>query len=142
VILQTYSPDHGVVQAVTQHRYGDFLDQELPHRSPLFYPPFSTLLLLRLTSPDASGVEQAANDLGAFLRTYLAEGGYRDAVELLGPAPAPILRIAQRYRWHLLLKVKPQAEGCFELPWIEIQHCLKPHRTVALTIDVNPLHLA
>ena len=142
VILQTYSPDHGVVQAVTQHRYGDFLDQELPHRSPLFYPPFSTLLLLRLTSPDPSAVEQAANDLGIFLQTSLAEEGYTEAVELLGPAPAPILRIAQRYRWHLLLKVKPHAQGCFELPWIELQHHLKPHRNVALTIDVNPLHLA
>ena len=142
VILQTYSPEHGVVQAVTQQRYGEFLDQELPHRSPLFYPPFSTLLLLRLTSPDASAVEQAAHDVGAFLRTFLAEGDYTEAVELLGPAPAPILRIAQRYRWHLLLKVKPQAQGDFELPWIDIQHHLKPHRTVALTIDVNPMHLS
>ncbi|MGA1409580.1 MAG: primosomal protein N' [Prochlorotrichaceae cyanobacterium] len=142
VILQTYSPDHAVVNAVTQHRYGDFLDQELPQRSPLFYPPFSTLLLLRLTSPDPVAVEQVAQHLGDWLQTYLEETGHQDQIEVLGPAPAPILRIAQRYRWHLLLKVKPAAQGTFQLPWTDLQQHLAPHRNVALTIDVDPIHLS
>ena len=165
VIVQTYSPDHPVIDAVKNDRYGHFLEQELQERSPLSYPPFSQLLLLRLSSLDPALVQTAATEIAEFLQDYVQdylqnyekgthnvdpkespsglEEMKRPDIELLGPAPAPILRIAQRYRWQILLKVTPVAQDSFRLPLAEIKTKIHAYRSVkvSLTIDVDPLQL-
>jgi primosomal protein N' (replication factor Y) len=164
VILQTYSPDHAVIEAVKTDRYGHFLEQQLQERSPLSYPPFSQLLLLRFSSLDPALVQTAATHIAEFLQDYVQDylkgtsrfdpadppSGLREMeemqhpdIELLGPAPAPILRIAQRYRWQILLKVKPFAQESFRLPLAEIKTKIHQYRPtkVSLTIDVDPLQL-
>lgn len=134
VIIQTYSPDHGVIQAVKDQRYSDFLRQQLQERSPLQYPPFSQLILLRLSGEVPQQVEQTAETLALTLGKILPP-----EVDILGPAPAPILKIARRYRWHVLLKVKPSAPPSLKLPQVLLDD-LCPGG-VSLTIDVDPLYL-
>jgi len=57
--------------------------------------------------------------------------------EVLGPAPAPIVRVARRYRWHILLKF-PEGQAIPSLLNLK-QHC---PGDINLTIDVDPLNLA
>lgn len=158
VLIQTYKPEHEVIQAVQALAYGEFLGRELEQRSPLAYPPYSRFILLRLSGLEADRVQAVAEDLGQFLGDALPEG-----IQLLGPAPAPILRVARRYRWQLLLKVsrslgspalapiasprsslsQPWAIGTGSPPWLPLallhQRC---GSGVALTIDVDPLSLS
>jgi primosomal protein N' (replication factor Y) len=57
--------------------------------------------------------------------------------ELLGPSPATIMRVARRYRWHLLLKLPADGSG---LPdWMTLRSQIP--ESVSLTIDVDPLNL-
>ena len=135
VILQTYKPDHEVIAAVVRQGYGDYLAQELAQRSPLHYPPYSQLVLLRISSLEADRTAQVAEALGQFLTSRLPE-----SVLLLGPAPAPILRVARRFRWHLLLKLCDPSLGLDWFPALELQQRCGPG--VALTIDVDPLSLS
>ena len=60
------------------------------------------------------------------------------AYEILGPAPASILRVANRYRWQIMVKFTD--ESLPQLPnWEEVRsHCPPP---VSLTIDVDPLNM-
>lgn len=138
VLIQTYKPDHEVVQAVQTLTYDAFLARELAQRSPLAYPPYSRLILLRLSGLEADRVQATAELLGDRLRKELPEG-----VHLLGPAPAPILRVARRYRWQLLLKVALSGNPDISSPRLPIgalqQHC---GSGVALTVDVDPLSLS
>ena len=132
VILQTYTPDHPVIEAVTQHAYTPFITTEWQERQQHQYPPAAQLVLLRLSSLDPQAVERLATTLATELKTQL------DSIPhtLLGPAPAPILRVAQRYRWHLLLKFP------LDVPIPDLQ--VLRHRcpsSVNLTIDVDPLNL-
>ncbi|MGD1952165.1 MAG: primosomal protein N' [Leptolyngbyaceae cyanobacterium] len=146
VILQTYTPDHPVVEAAKTHNYSTFIDYEREHRQVLGYPPYGRLVLLRLTSPTETDAETAAQRCAKHLQALLTSLGNdsRNLDELdfsgpsvLGPTPAPVLRVARRYRWHVLLKLPldtpvPNLTG------------LRSHlpKSVRLTIDVDPLNLS
>ncbi|MBD2110914.1 MULTISPECIES: primosomal protein N' [Cyanophyceae] len=133
VFLQTYTPDHPVVEAVTRHAYEGFIVAEWAQRQLLQYPPAGQMVLLRLSSTDPDAVQQTADILAQQVTQMLAGSSY----QLLGPAPAPIPRVARRYRWHLVVK------GPLNEPLPNLQD-LKRHcpSQVSLTIDVDPLNLA
>src|SRR6476620_1395857 len=101
VILQTYTPEHPVIQAVQRHEYESFTEAELQQRADLDYPPYGRLVLLHLSSLDATDVEQAAERLATELGSTESENAALSNYEILGPAPANIMRVANRYRWQI-----------------------------------------
>lgn len=103
VLVQTYQPHHYAVQCAKQHDYSQFYEQEVAFREDLQYPPFSRLVNIKLSSTDEKQVEVCAGKIAGFLRRVIGEGKMKD-VELLGPAPAPLVKIKDRTRWQLLLK--------------------------------------
>ena len=135
VIIQTYTPEHQVIQAVRRHEYQSFIETELQQREALNYPPYGRLILLRLSSTDAAQVQETAEMLAATL-THKDEDSA--AYEILGPAPATILRVANRYRWQIMLKFAP--DSLPHLPDFTELRLLCPS-SVSLTIDVDPLNL-
>lgn len=135
VIIQTYSPQHPVLEAVVRQDYPAFVTAELEHRRLLHYPPQGRLVLFRLSGVEPNAVFRAAESVAQFLRRYLA--GQEDC-ELLGPTAAAIPRVARRYRWQILLKT--WSELPLELPSLQELRQSCPN-TVSLTVDVDPLHL-
>ena len=132
VIIQTYSPHHRVIQAVQRHDYESFTQAELEQRAVLNYPPYGQLILLRLSGLDATEVENAAELIADRLSAAGAE------YEILGPAPASIMRVARRYRWQILLKFGPDVS--VELLDLTELRDLCP-QDISLTIDVDPLNM-
>ena len=133
VLLQTYTPEHPVIEAVTDHAYESFIAAEWEQRQMLQYPPAGQLVLLRLSSFEAATVQRVAQDLALRLDHLLKD---RPHVRL-GPAPAPILRVARRFRWQILLKFPLGA------PLSDLQALRDAcPTTVSLTIDVDPLNLS
>jgi primosomal protein N' (replication factor Y) len=131
VIVQTYTPEHEVIAAVRQHDYQSFSQAELEQRQALNYPPYGRLILLRLSSLDPIQVQNTAQIIATAL-------GTEEEFEILGPAPASILRVANRYRWQILIKIAPDALPT--LPDWEDVRSLCP-QSVSLTIDVDPLNI-
>jgi primosomal protein N' (replication factor Y) (superfamily II helicase) len=132
VILQTYSPEHPVVEAVKGQNYQSFVEAELKHRQTLNYPPYGRLILLRLSGLNAIAVRQTAQTLAVQLNAN------HPHYELLGPAPAAIERLAGRYRWQILLKSGlDETMNLIGLGEMR-SHCPSG---VSLAIDVDPLHL-
>ncbi|WP_445629258.1 primosomal protein N' [Nostoc sp. DSM 114167] len=131
VIVQTYTTEHQVIAAVRSHDYQSFSQAELEQRQALNYPPYGRLILLRLSSLDPIQVQNTAQVIATALST-------EEEFEILGPAPASILRVANRYRWQILIKFAPDALP--RLPdWEEVRS-LCPS-SVSLTIDVDPLNI-
>ena len=96
-MLQTYMPDHPVMQALEQSNREAFLAYEMEDRERTGFPPFGRLAALIVSGPEEAKVEQTAR--------LLAQRAPRDsAIEVLGPAPAALAMIRGRYRWRLLLK--------------------------------------
>lgn len=140
VILQTYSPQHPVIQAVVRQDYQAFVETELNYREALHYPPYGRLITFRLSGMDAEVVRQTAEAIAKQLRSHLIplSASEETNYEILGPAPAAIVRVSRRYRWQILLKcISNQAQ---RLPDLSELRSLCP-TSVSLTIDVDPLRL-
>ncbi len=100
VIIQSYQPDHYAVRLARFHDYSDLYTEEIALRRQLAYPPFTRLVNLRCSGMQEEEVRQGAAHLARFART--ADRGGR--VMVLGPVAAPLARIKDRVRWHILLK--------------------------------------
>ena len=133
VIVQTYAPEHPVIQAVKTHNYQNFSTVELSQRAELNYPPYGNLILIKLSSIDPRAVERAAETLADRLSDSLAT-----EYEILGPAPANVMRVARRYRWQILLKFPPAARE--SLPDLNQERSHLP-QSVSMTIDVDPINM-
>jgi primosomal protein N' (replication factor Y) (superfamily II helicase) len=140
VILQTYSLEHPVIGAVQSYAFESCVEAELRERKGLRYPPFGQLILLRLSSLDPHEVERIAQQVAEYLQKVIAMESL--SAELLGPAPANILKVAGRFRWQILLKLPANPQGAphqWRLPLKDLKKICDRH--VRLIVDVDPLNL-
>ncbi len=100
VVVQTYYPDHYAIVAATTHDYKSFAERELKYRRWMHYPPFGVLANVLVQSPK---LEEAAG-WSSTLGKHLIESNAGGAVRVLGPCTAPIARIKNVYRFHMILK--------------------------------------
>ena len=103
VVLQTYQPDHYVIQAASEHDYAGFAERELSSRQELGYPPYRRLARILFSFPKAETAQQQAELAAERLRQIIAERGL-SGTALIGPAPCFYSRLDRNYRWHLLLR--------------------------------------
>jgi primosomal protein N' (replication factor Y) len=103
VILQTFLPEHYVIQAASRHDYQAFYQQELEYRRQLHYPPFSRLVRLEYRHRDPEHAESSANAMAGQIQAWLMEEN-RGETELVGPVPCFFSRIGGLYRWQLVLR--------------------------------------
>jgi primosomal protein N' (replication factor Y) len=140
VIIQTYAPDHYAIQHLINHDYAGFFAAEIEFRRALNYPPFSRLVCLRLEGPKVEEVETKARILATTLHDKLAKNHtIRETTEILGPAPAPIEKLRNRYRWQLLLKGQ-KTSSLLELAQ-QAREILPRSRSVRLHVDVDPYNM-
>ncbi len=103
VVLQTFLPEHYVIQAASRHDYQAFYKRELEYRRELHYPPFTQLVRLEYRHRDPQRAESSAHALAGQVRAWLQEED-RGETELVGPVPCFFARIAGLYRWQLVVK--------------------------------------
>ncbi len=132
VLVQTLAPAAEAVRRAAQHDAGGFLESELRRRHELAYPPYSTLIRVEFTAPDARAVEGAAAQTAARLRPLLPRGA-----TLLGPAPR--FRLRDRERRQVLVKAperEPAVAAVREA--VEAAVAARALRGVQLSVDVDP----
>lgn len=99
VLLQTFSPEHPVMQALLSGRLEEFMTSEAAQRRPGNWPPFGRLAALIVSADSAAAANTLARDLGR-----AAPHGV--GIVVLGPAPAPFAILRGRHRRRLLLKTR------------------------------------
>jgi primosomal protein N' (replication factor Y) len=133
VVFQTHAPEHYAVEAAARLDFETFVQQELRFRREAGYPPFSRLIRVLFEARAEREALAAATEVRGTLR-----GSSELAV--LGPAPAIIPRIKERYRFHLLAKCftgEAFAAAMEALRTVEDAAT----RTMRVTLDVDPLSL-
>ncbi|MEA3337257.1 MAG: primosomal protein N' [Chloroflexota bacterium] len=103
VILQSYRPEHYVIQAARRHDYLDFVRQELGYRRELHYPPFRRLAKLVYSHKKQERARSEAEALARGLSFAIQEQNLA-GIDLIGPAPCFFGRERQRYRWQILVR--------------------------------------
>ncbi len=99
VLLQTFSPEHPVMQALVLGDLDAFMASEAAVRRPGHWPPFGRLAALIVSAETAAAADLLARDLGQ-------AAPHADGVVVLGPAPAPLAILRGRHRRRLLLKTR------------------------------------
>jgi len=98
-IVQTYAPEHPAVGYAARHDYDGFAREELAERRALRWPPFVHVVLLGAIGRSRRAVETAIAGWAGALR-----GDPR--FEVLGPAPYPVARVNDEWRYRALVRTK------------------------------------
>lgn len=98
VLIQSWNPDHPVLQDVLKGDYEGFMERELKERRQFLYPPFCRLIHITVRHASAQVAADAARWLAAPLRSFLGD-------RVLGPVPSGIPKVRGLYAQELLLKV-------------------------------------
>ena len=104
VYAQTYNPTHPSLLFGKTADFESFAEQELAERRSLSYPPFGKLILFRIQGIHLSKVQTAARLLASRCLSLKGRNPAYQDIEVLGPAPAPVLKIRNQFRHQLLLK--------------------------------------
>ena len=101
VLIQTHDPDNPCLARVRAHDDAGFYAEELAHRRDPPWPPFCRLVNFRITASTAEAAEESARRCAEAARDLARADA---AIQVLGPAPAVIPRVRNRWRWQVLLK--------------------------------------
>ena len=99
VMIQTYNPDHHVIQNASRMEFAQMAQRELKDRKRMDYPPYSRLTLIRVSSLDKTKARTVSDKIAECLKKY-------NKGVCLGPAPASIFKLRSKYRYHILIKSK------------------------------------
>ena len=146
VIVQTYRPDEAAIRAAATYDRQLFLNDELPKRRLLGYPPYVRLVNIIVSGEDDDAAFRVAADLEARLRTSFAELGTEGPSDLstgiwfMAPAtPCALSKFQGKFRHHIMAKV---ALGADPTPALEaaIRH-RKASPGVSVSVDVDAFNL-
>ena len=99
-VIQTYTPDNEVITSAARQDYSSFYAAEIRIRRARRYPPFADIFTLTVSGAVEEDVLRGADSLRRTLMEAAAELA-TDPPEILGPAPAPVLKVNNRYRYRV-----------------------------------------
>jgi primosomal protein N' (replication factor Y) (superfamily II helicase) len=138
VIVQTWDPSHAAIALAARHDVDAFLERELVDRKELGYPPLCRAALVRVDALDEGAARAASARLAEVARrSPPAEQGH---VLVQGPAPAPIARIRNRWRFRVMLRAAERAPLRVVLFAVDRARDGLA-RDVRASIDVDPVQL-
>ncbi len=109
VLVQTRNPEHPALRFAAKHDTEGFWAAERAGRDDPPYPPATALVNILVSGTDAKRVQAECSRVTDWIGGLVAH--HRLPVTVLGPAPCPIEKVKDRFRWHLLLKGPDQALG-------------------------------
>ena len=133
VIIQTYNPENFSIQAAQKQDYLEFYETELALRKQLKYPPFCDIIVMKFEGKNENMIKQLSLESYNFLCAKKF-----DCVQVFRPAPAPIDKIQNRFRWRIIMKgiLDSKFNGaCNELL---SQIYMRDVKDVRVSFDVNP----
>ncbi|WP_339634203.1 primosomal protein N' [uncultured Sneathiella sp.] len=129
VYLQSYLPEHPVIEAIVHQQSSDFFALEAAGRENAGMPPYGRLAALILSGVKAESVAAFAHDLAR--RAPMGE-----KITVLGPAPAPLSMIRGRHRYRFLVKCDKDINIQSVIgKWLQGR---KVPNDIRLQIDIDP----
>ena len=137
VYVQSFTPFHPAIQYARRHDYVGFYEQEIEFRQQLNYPPVGRVALLTLRGRSEDRVKFVADHLRREMDTVAKELG---EVVVAGPAPAPLLRAENFYRYQIMLRTSRMPQLSRKLS--ALRETLQIPEDLRLVIDIDPMSLS
>jgi primosomal protein N' (replication factor Y) len=134
VLMQTYNPEHQILQQVSTNAYEEMYQQQIIERRQYKYPPYYRTVKITFKDRSFQKMQKASIWYGQALQIQLKE-------HVLGPEAPSVARIRNLYITNILIKIpKQQALGKTKEYIQKIQrsfNAVKEFSSVRVSIDVD-----
>ncbi len=134
-IIQTIHPDGNLIKLATAQDYDAFYNEEIMTRRLMIYPPYCDIALVCATAPDREDAKSAIKNVFDNIKNQL-DSEYDDVrLIILGPSPAAMAKVNNRYRYRMIIKSKNSSR------FRELLHKsinIKKNSSVSIFVDINP----
>ena len=135
VYIQTYDPEHYSIKFAKDANYKDFYDYELALRRQMNYPPFSYIFVILFTCEDEKKLISSLHDLAHVMKVY----NKNEKFKILGPSPAIISKIKNKYRWKIIVKHDEEENlKSFVFYCIEKLEKVRNLKNISMNLAINP----
>lgn len=140
-MIQTFTPDNDVIRCAARQDYDSFYRQEIALRKLRQCPPFCDLFVLTASGRLEAEALRTCMRLRHTLEGWLKLPQYQTIeVRLLGPAPASIAKVNERYRYRLTLACSnSKSVRTMIAALLRAVQTDKETKGVSVSADVNPL---
>jgi primosomal protein N' (replication factor Y) len=136
VIIQTYYPDHFCIRLARTQDFDAYYHEEIRFRRLMKLPPYYALANIILTGKSAERAGKNAAVYRKILASLLSPG-----TKMLGPAPAPLYKLKNHFRYQILLKDRSKVRLRDSLrKSLETLQSTRLSRK-DISIDIDPYHL-
>lgn len=138
-VIQTFTPENPVIRLAALQDYESFYNDEINMRKAMLYPPFARLCVVGFSGEKEIKVLNAAVNFFNILKTKVQQEYPKLAVKILGPAPAQILRVNNKFRYKIIMKFvdEKMIRKLINDTILEFGKC-KNSAGVSTFVDVNP----
>lgn len=109
-VLQTFMPEHYVMNLAAMQDYCGFYNEEIAIRRAMIYPPLCDMCVFCFAGADENDVKSGAEAVLGFMDSRLREIQPKTPVRVLGPVKASYGRLNGRFRYRIIMKCKNTAE--------------------------------
>lgn len=108
-VIQTLTPENEIIRLAAKQDYDAFFKTEIRLRKALVYPPYCDLCVIGFVGENETMVKTASFEALNLLKKY-SGGEYKgEKVIALGPMPARVAKVSEKYRYRLIVKCKNSA---------------------------------
>jgi primosomal protein N' (replication factor Y) len=138
VVIQTYNADNLTIQYAANNDYDSFYKNEIMLRETMDYPPFTSILVVTMSSEDEKLLIKSIQNVGVNLTYKIGEN---DKIKLLGPCPCGISKIKNFYRWQIIIKGNIKSDVAIDLKNLVYESVKKVYTSIRVSIDINPSNM-
>ncbi len=137
-LIQTYVPEHYVINLAAEQNYKAFYEQEIISRKALVYPPFCDICVIEFSSPIEKCADTASKLFLGLISNSIKSGQINVPIRVLGPTKCIYEKINGKYRYRIIIKCKNNQMFRDYIGNIyKIAFKMKEFSNVQTTLDIN-----
>lgn len=135
VFIQTYKPEHYSIVCTVNNDYNTYFKEEISFRQIMGYPPFSNVFFVLFSCEDGQKALEAAGLMSAIMAKY----NKNNMFERLGPVPAVISKLKNKYRYRIIVKCTDEEKiKAYVLYCLDVFNKQRGFKNVSISIALNP----
>lgn len=132
-VIQTYSPDHWVIECASRQDFKEFYKKEISLRRSMSYPPFGDIVNVVVSGKNGNEVKNIISNITGKISSEFKNAEIN--ASLLGPTPAPLSKINNKFRWRVIIKCNADDKAREILREAAV---ISSKAEVSVSLDINP----
>lgn len=141
-IIQTFTPENPIITLASMQDYDAFYNDEIKIRKAMLYPPFAQMCLVGFVCENSVKLSRASSEFMSIMTDKLSKEYNDIPLRVLGPSPASIPKVNNKYRYKIILKCRNDSRFREMLSIVLTEFSkLSEYSDVTVYADMHPLEL-